>query len=80
MLWYSRQEGRQKAYFPIPLSHREMFQIDHVRRTNGLTQICMARDHQLEITNVTNAIEQVAPQRSFTGTDHFEIALSASAG
>jgi len=56
----------------------EMFEIDHVLRTNGQTYICMAHDHQLEITNATTTVEQVAPQRTFTGTNQFEIDLSAS--
>ena len=56
----------------------EMFQIDRVEQTNGQTHVCFARDHQLEITNATTTVEQMATQRRFTGTNQFEIALSAS--
>jgi hypothetical protein len=56
----------------------EMFVIDHVILTNSQYHICFARDHMLEITNSTTTVEQVAPLRTFTGTNQFEIALSAS--
>jgi hypothetical protein len=56
----------------------EMFVIDHVILTNSQYHICFTRDHLLEITNSTTTVEQVAPLRTFTGTNQFEIVLSAS--
>ncbi len=56
----------------------EMFEIDQVILTNGQYHVCMKADHMLEIGNSTNSVEQVAPLRTFTGTNQFEIALSAS--
>jgi hypothetical protein len=56
----------------------EMFQIDQVIQTNGQYLICFTNDHMLEITNSTTSVEQMAPQRTFTGTNQFEIALIAS--
>jgi hypothetical protein len=35
-------------------------------------------DDELEITNVTTTVEQVAPPHTITGKNQFEIALSAS--
>lgn len=57
----------------------EMFKIDQVIFTNGLYNICFTNDHYLEITNGTTSAEQVAPLRTFTTSNSFEIALSASA-
>jgi len=57
----------------------EMFQIGRVVATNGLYSCCFTNDHYLEITNGTLSVEQVAPQRTFTGSNSFEIALSAAA-
>lgn len=56
----------------------EMFQIDQVVSTNGQYHVVFTNDHQLEITNVTTSKEQMGPLRTFTGTNQFEIALSAS--
>jgi len=56
----------------------EMFRIDQVIFTNGLYNICFTNDHYLEITNGTTSVEQVAPLRTFTTSNSFEIALSAS--
>src|SRR5262249_42952804 len=57
----------------------EMFRIDQVLLTNGLYHIVFTNDHMLEITNGTISVEQMAPLRTFTGSNAFEIALSASA-
>ena len=57
----------------------EMFKIDQVIFTNGLYNICFTNDHQLEITNGVMSVEQVAPLRTFTTSNSFEIALSAAA-
>jgi autotransporter-associated beta strand protein len=57
----------------------EMFQIDQVLLTNGQYYICFANDHMLEITNSATSVEQMAPNRTFSGTNQFELALSASA-
>jgi hypothetical protein len=56
----------------------EMFQIDHVEQANGQTQIVLAADPQLTISGNTTT-ELMAPQRTFTGQDMFEILLSSSA-
>ncbi|TAK98315.1 MAG: hypothetical protein EPO07_12190 [Verrucomicrobia bacterium] len=56
----------------------EMFLIDQVLLTNGQYHICFTNDHQLEITNSTTTVEQMGPLRTFSGTNQFEIALSAS--
>jgi len=56
----------------------EMFEIDQIILTNGQYHICFARDHMLEITTTTTTVEQMAPQRTFTGANQFEITLSAS--
>jgi Concanavalin A-like lectin/glucanases superfamily/Putative Ig domain len=56
----------------------EMFEIDQVMLTNGQYHICFATDHNLEITNGTTSVEQMGPLRKFTGSNQFEIALSAS--
>jgi autotransporter-associated beta strand protein len=55
----------------------EMFKIDQVLLSNGLYYVSFTNDHYLEITNGTVSAEQVAPLRSFTGSNSFEIALSA---
>lgn len=57
----------------------EMFTIDRVVFTNGLYLICFTNDHMLEITNSTLTVEQVSPQRTFTGTNRFEIVLAGMA-
>ena len=57
----------------------EMFKIDQILFTNGLYSICFANDHMLEITNGVTSVEQVAPLRTFTTSNSFEIALSAAA-
>ncbi len=57
----------------------EMFRIDQVIFTNGLYNICFTNDHYLEITNGVTSVEQVAPLRTFTTSNSFEIALSAFA-
>jgi hypothetical protein len=57
----------------------EMYRIDQVVFTNGLYHVCFTNDHDLEITNGTVSVEQVAPLRTFTGSNSFEIALSGSA-
>jgi hypothetical protein len=56
----------------------ELFAIDQVVLTNGLYHVCFTNDHFLEITNGTTSVEQVAPLRSFTGSNTFEIVLSSS--
>jgi len=56
----------------------EMFMIDQVILTNGQYHVCFTNDHQLEITNGTASAEQMGPLRKFTGSNSFEIALSAS--
>jgi autotransporter-associated beta strand protein len=58
----------------------QMFSIDQVVLSNGLYYICFASDHFLEITNGTTTVEQVAPLRTFTTSNSFEIALTAFAG
>jgi len=57
----------------------ELFKIDQVVYTNGLYSICFTNDHYLEITNGVTSVEQVAPLRTFTTSNSFEIAMSASA-
>ena len=56
----------------------EMFEIDQVLLTNGQYHICLKNDHMLEITNGTTTVEQMAPLRTFSGSNQFEISLSAS--
>jgi hypothetical protein len=56
----------------------EMFMIDQIILTNGQYHICFTNDHQLEITNGVTSVEQMGPLRTFTGSNAFEIALSAS--
>jgi hypothetical protein len=59
----------------------EMFQIDHITQdSSGQTDIYLTHDHQLVMDpNTGTIIEQMAPQRTFTGMPpRFEIALSAS--
>jgi hypothetical protein len=57
----------------------EMFRIDQVLLSNNLYYVCFTNDHCLEITNGTTSVEQVAPLRTFTTSNSFEIALSAYA-
>lgn len=56
----------------------EMYEIDHVEVVNGQTYVVLASDPQLTISGSTTT-ELVAPQRTFSGTNTFEIARSASA-
>ncbi len=58
----------------------EMFKVDQVIFSNSQYYVCFTNDHMLEITNGTTSVEQMAPLRTFTGSNSFEIALSASAG
>jgi hypothetical protein len=57
----------------------EMFAIDRVEMINGQTHIILTADPQLSISAVTTT-ELVAPERTFAGTNTFEIVLSTSAG
>ncbi len=57
----------------------EMFRVDQVLFTNSQYYLCFTNDHYLEITNGTTSAEQVAPLRTFTSSNAFEIALSAEA-
>jgi len=57
----------------------EMYKVDQVILTNGLYSICFTNDHMLEITNGLTSGEQVAPLRTFTTSNSFEITLSAAA-
>jgi len=57
----------------------ELFKIDQVVYTNGLYSICFTNDHFLEITNGLTSGEQIAPMRTFTTSNAFEIAESAYA-
>src|SRR4029077_8533848 len=41
---------------------------------------CFTNDHMLEITNGNTSVEQMAPLRTFSGSNAFEISLSAFAG
>jgi hypothetical protein len=58
----------------------EMYKIDQVVLSNGLYHVCFTNDHMLEITNGVTSREQVAPLRTFTTSNSFEIVLSAFAG
>jgi len=58
----------------------EMFKIDQVVLSNSQYYVCFTNDHMLEITNGTTSVEQMAPLRTFTGSNSFEIALTAFAG
>jgi len=58
----------------------EMFKIDQIVLTNGLYHICFTNDHLLEITNGVTSREQVAPLRTFTTSNAFEIVMTAFAG
>src|SRR2546423_6835354 len=57
-----------------------MFRIDQVILSNSQYHVCFTNDHMLEITNGITSVEQMAPLRTFTGSNAFEIALSAFAG
>jgi hypothetical protein len=57
----------------------EMFRIDQVLLTNSQYHIVFTNDPMLEITNSTISVEQMAPLRTFTGSNAYEIVLSASA-
>jgi hypothetical protein len=56
----------------------EMFAIDRVEMIDGQTHIILTADPQLSISAATTT-ELVAPERTFTGTNTFEIVLSTSA-
>ncbi len=56
----------------------ELFPIDHVEVDSGAYNVCFPRDHQYVI-NGTTSTEQVLPERTFTGTNNFEIVESAFA-
>jgi hypothetical protein len=56
----------------------EMFVIDEVKDIGGQRHVCFSRDHQLEMSGTTTT-EQMAPLRTFSGTNQFEIKLGASA-
>jgi len=58
----------------------EMFKIDQVVLSNGLYHVCFTNDPMIEITNGITSVEQVAPLRTFTTSNSFEIALTAFAG
>jgi hypothetical protein len=58
----------------------EMYVIDQVVLSNGFYYVCFTNDHYLEITNGVTSVEQVAPLRTFTTSNSFEIALTAFAG
>ncbi|HXF11270.1 MAG TPA: hypothetical protein VN625_10845, partial [Desulfuromonadaceae bacterium] len=58
----------------------EMFKIDQVVLSNGLYYVCFTNDHMLEISNGVTSVEQVAPLRTFTTSNAFEIALTAFGG
>ena len=55
----------------------EMFQIDHVEQIEGQTHVVLTTDHQLKMSGSTTA-EQVAPERTFTGANTFQIVLATS--
>ena len=57
----------------------EMFKIEQVVLTNGLYAICFTNDHFLEISNGVTTVEQIAPLRTFTTSNSFEITYSAAA-
>jgi autotransporter-associated beta strand protein len=57
----------------------EMFKIDQVVFTNSLFYVCFTNDHYLEIINGVTSVEQVAPLRTFTTSNSFELTLSAAA-
>lgn len=57
----------------------EMFKIDQIISSNGQYYVCFTNDHMLEITNSTTTVEQVAPLRTFTGSNSFEITMSSFA-
>ncbi len=56
----------------------EMFEIDRVEAIDGQTHIVLKNDPQI-VWNGTTTVEQMAPQRTFTGANQFEILTSSSA-
>jgi hypothetical protein len=56
----------------------EMYAVDHVERINGQTHVILTADPQLSLSGATTT-ELVAPERTFTGTNTFQIVLSTSA-
>ena len=56
----------------------EMFTIDRVEWIDGQRHVVLTADPQLSISGATTT-ELVAPERTFTGTNTFEIVLSRSA-
>jgi hypothetical protein len=56
----------------------EMFAIDRVETIDGQTHVVLSDDPQLSISGATTT-ELVAPERTFTGTNTFQILLSRSA-
>lgn len=56
----------------------EMFTIDHVEWINGQRHVVLTADPQLSIAG-TSTTELVAPERTFNGTNTFQIVLSKSA-
>jgi hypothetical protein len=56
----------------------EMFTIDRVESINGQKHVVLTADPQLSIAGASTT-ELVAPERTFTGTNTFEIVLSKSA-
>jgi hypothetical protein len=64
---------------PATAGISEMFQIDQVIFTNSQYHVVLTNDHQLEITNGTTSVEQMAPHRRFNGNNSFDIIRSASA-
>jgi hypothetical protein len=55
----------------------EMFEIDRVEVMNGQTHVILKSDPQLSISGSTTT-ELVAPQRTFSGTNQYQIMTSAS--
>jgi hypothetical protein len=56
----------------------EMFTIDRVEWINGQKHVVLTADPQLRMSGATTT-ELVAPERTFTGTNTFQIVLSKSA-
>ena len=75
--WLSFTHGALSGSSTTGIS--EMFKIDQVIFSNGVYNICFTNDHQLEITNGVTSAEQVAPLRTFTTSNSFELTLSAAA-
>jgi hypothetical protein len=56
----------------------EMFTIDRVESINGQRHVVLTADPQLSLSG-TSTTELVAPERTFSGTNTFQIVLSKSA-